>query len=163
MQDWLKKLTCYNLLFTLPIYLNKSAGNETVFEHFGNSSLTAVFLITGDYEQMITWPEAFCKEPVEKVLKVIRFDNRDTGLYTQFHVSPEPDLTVSMAGDFLSVAYTLSDMAADTVGLMDALGFDTENLVGASMVSMIDQAMAIKYPARLKSVTSTIATTGIIS
>jgi pimeloyl-ACP methyl ester carboxylesterase len=58
------------------------------------------------------------------------------------------------------VTYTLSDMAADTVGLMDALGYDSVHLVGASMGGMIAQTIAIEYPHRVRSLTSMMSNTG---
>ncbi len=71
-----------------------------------------------------------------------------------------PDVLAAQAGDFSSVSYTLSDMAADTVGIMDALGLENVHLVGASMDGMIAQTIAIEYPARVRSLTSMMSTTG---
>jgi pimeloyl-ACP methyl ester carboxylesterase len=51
-------------------------------------------------------------------------------------------------------------MAADTVGLLDALELDGAHLVGASMGGMIAQTMAIEHPRRVRSLTSIMATTG---
>src|SRR5579872_3418257 len=47
--------------------------------------------------------------------------------------APPPDLRSVLAGDLSSVSYTLSDMAADAVGLLDALGFERAHVVGASL------------------------------
>ncbi|UBU14864.1 alpha/beta fold hydrolase [Nonomuraea gerenzanensis] len=90
----------------------------------------------------------------------IRFDNRDAGLSTHFHDAPVPDLSAALAGDLSSAAYTLSDLAADTVGLLDALGLDSAHLVGASLGGMIAQTVAIEHPARIRSLTSIMSTTG---
>ena len=38
------------------------------------------------------------------------------GLSSHFTDAPAPDLQAALAGDFSSASYTLSDMAADTVG-----------------------------------------------
>jgi pimeloyl-ACP methyl ester carboxylesterase len=133
---------------------------DMAYERLGDTSSPPVFLIMGGGAQMIAWPEGFCEELVSQGLQVIRFDNRDTGLSTHFNDSPEPDLTAALGGDFTSVAYTLSDMAADTVGLMQALGFDSVHLVGASMGGMIAQTISIEYPERVRSLTSIMSTTG---
>jgi len=70
-------------------------------------------------------------------LHPIRFDNRDAGFTTQFSDAPVPDFPAIQSGDFSTVTYTLSDMAADTVVLIDALGYDSVHLIGASMGGMI--------------------------
>lgn len=133
---------------------------DIVFQRFGDSASPPVFLIMGGGAQMIAWPDGFCAELVKQGLQLIRFDNRDTGKSTHFTNAPTPDLTAALAGDFSSVSYTLSDMAADTVGLMDAFGFDSVHLVGASMGGMIAQTVAIEYPTRVRSLTSMMSTTG---
>jgi pimeloyl-ACP methyl ester carboxylesterase len=51
-------------------------------------------------------------------------------------------------------------MAADTVGLLDALGFEKAHVVSASMGGAIAQTMAIEHPDRVRSLTSMISTTG---
>src|SRR5699024_8948656 len=47
--------------------------------------------------------------------------------------------------------YALTDMARDTLGLMDGLGIESAHLVGTSMGGMIAQIMAIKWPQRVRS------------
>ncbi|MBF6329572.1 alpha/beta fold hydrolase [Nocardia transvalensis] len=133
---------------------------ELAYERFGDPSRPPVLLITGVGAQMIDWPEGFCAELVERGLHVIRFDNRDTGRSTRLSAAPIPDLGKAMGGDLSTVPYTLSDMAADTVGLLDALGIDSAHLVGASLGAMIAQTVAIEYPGRVRSLTSMMATTG---
>jgi pimeloyl-ACP methyl ester carboxylesterase len=51
-------------------------------------------------------------------------------------------------------------MAADTVGLLDVLGFGSAHVVGASLGGMIAQTIAIEYPGRVRSLTSMMSTTG---
>jgi pimeloyl-ACP methyl ester carboxylesterase len=65
-----------------------------------------------------------------------------------------------VTGVRLRVPYTLRDMADDTVGLMDALGIKTAHVVGASMGGAIAQEIAIRYPARLRSLTSIMSSSG---
>lgn len=133
---------------------------RVVYQRFGNPALSPVFLIMGAGAQMINWPEGFCLELASHGLHPIRFDNRDAGLTTHFSDAPVPDFPAIQSGDFSTVTYTLSDMAADTVGLMEALGYDSVHLVGASMGGMIAQTIAIEYPHRVRSLTSMMSTTG---
>ncbi|MBV9692451.1 MAG: alpha/beta fold hydrolase [Alphaproteobacteria bacterium] len=63
-------------------------------------------------------------------------------------------------GQKVDAPYTLDDMAADAVGLLDALGIAQAHIVGASMGGMIAQIVAGKYPARTRSLVSIMSTTG---
>jgi pimeloyl-ACP methyl ester carboxylesterase len=133
---------------------------EIAYERFGDPESPPVLLVMGGGAQMINWPEGFCAELVDRGLHVIRFDNRDVGRSSHFPDAPVPDLPAARAGDLSSVSYTLSDMAADTVGLLDVLGIDSAHIVGASLGGMIAQAVAIEHPGRVRSLTSMMSTTG---
>ena len=70
---------------------------------------------------MINWPEELCERLAAAGLHVIRFDNRDIGLSTHLHDAPMPDPQAAFKGaTSASASYTLSDMAADVAGLLDA-------------------------------------------
>lgn len=133
---------------------------EIAFERFGDPVNPAVLLIMGAGAQMINWPVGLCELLADAGFHVIRFDNRDAGLSTHMHGAPVPDFPAVLTGDYSTVSYTLSDMAADTIGLADALGLDRIHLVGASMGGMIAQTIAIEYPERIRSLTSIMSTTG---
>jgi pimeloyl-ACP methyl ester carboxylesterase len=134
---------------------------EIAYQRLGDVTSPSVLLIMGG--QMYAWPDGFCTELVNRGLQLIRFDNRDCGLSTHFNNAPKPDFAAAMKGDFSSVSYTLSDMAADTIGLMDTLGLKSAHIVGASLGGMIAQTIAIEYPERVKSLTSMMSTTGNLS
>jgi pimeloyl-ACP methyl ester carboxylesterase len=136
------------------------SGVEIAYERFGNPQDPPVMLIMGAGAQMISWPEGFCTELAGHGVQVIRFDNRDSGHSTHFSDAPVPDIPAALAGDFSSASYTLSDMAADTVGLIDALGLGSAHIVGASLGGMIAQVIAIEQPDRVRSLTSMMSTTG---
>jgi pimeloyl-ACP methyl ester carboxylesterase len=136
------------------------SGIEIAYERRGKPSEPAVLLIMGGGAQLIHWPEGFLAALLDRSLQVIRFDNRDAGRSTHFHDAPRPDLPAALAGDLSSAAYTLSDMAADAVGLLDALQLDAAHVVGASLGGAIAQTIAIEHPTRILSLTSMMSSTG---
>lgn len=133
---------------------------DIAYERFGDPAAPPILLIMGGGAQMINWPEGFCAELVDRGLHVIRFDSRDAGRSTHLTGAPVPDLRAALAGDLSSASYTLSDMAADTIGLLDALGLGSAHMVGASLGGMVAQTIALEYPARIRSLTSMLSTTG---
>ena len=130
------------------------------YERFGDSDAPPVLLIMGLGTQMLGWPDGFCDALAARGLRVIRFDNRDVGLSSHVRDAPMPDVRAALTGDPSSASYRLSDMAADTVGLLDHLGLDSAHLVGASMGGMIAQTVAIESPGRVRSLTSIMSSTG---
>ena len=110
--------------------------------------------------QMIGWPDGFCDALADHGMHVIRFDNRDIGLSTHITDAPAPDVGAALTGDHSSASYKLSDMAGDTVGLLDALELPSAHVIGASMGGMIAQTVAIEHPGRVRSLTSIMSTTG---
>ena len=139
------------------------AGIDITYEQRGNPANPTVLLIMGVSAQLVHWPTGFVDALVARGLHVIRFDNRDSGHSTHFDKAPKPDLPAALAGDYSSVSYTLSDMAADAIGLLDALGIAAAHVVGASMGGFIAQVMAIAHPSRIRSLTSMMSTTGDMS
>jgi len=133
---------------------------DIAYERIGDSGAPPVLLIQGLAAQLLGWPDGFCKALVGRGFQVIRFDNRDAGRSSHITDAPAPDLPAALRGDLASVSYTLSDMAADTVGLLDVLGIESAHLVGASMGGAIAQTAAIEHPHRVRSLSSMMSTTG---
>jgi pimeloyl-ACP methyl ester carboxylesterase len=133
---------------------------EIAHETFGDPAAPPVLLVMGLATQMLAWPDEFCADLAGRGHHVIRFDNRDVGLSTHLNGCSPPDLAAALAGDTSSASYTLADMAADTIGLLDALGIYGAHLVGASMGGMIAQTVAIEHPDRVRSLTSIMSTPG---
>jgi pimeloyl-ACP methyl ester carboxylesterase len=139
-------------------------GIKIEYESFGAESTPAILLIMGLGMQMIAWPDPFCQKLAAAGFRVIRFDNRDIGLSTHFDDRGVPNMIWAFlkarVGLKVRGPYDLNDMAADTVGLMDALQLREAHIVGASMGGMIAQQVAAKYPARAKSLVSIMSTSG---
>jgi len=133
---------------------------EIAYERLGPDSGDTVLLIMGLGGQLVNWPAGLIDELLARGLQVVRFDNRDAGRSTHLNDAPPAQLTAVLAGDLTSVSYTLSDMAADAVGLLDALEIPAAHIVGASMGGAIAQIIAIEHPARILSLTSIMSTTG---
>ncbi len=138
-------------------------GIDVAYQRLGDPDAPVVLLIMGLAAQLIAWPDAFCHALVDRGLQIVRFDNRDAGLSTHLTDAPPPDLSAALAGDLSSMSYTLSDMAADAVGLLDALGVQKAHLAGTSMGGAIAQTMAIEHPDRVRSLISMMSTTGNLS
>jgi pimeloyl-ACP methyl ester carboxylesterase len=90
---------------------------------------------------------------------VVRFDNRDVGRSTHMTYRP-PRLTAILARRWPTRQYDLTDLATDTVGLVDALGYNDAHVVGASMGGMVAQTAAALCPQRVRTLTSIMSTTG---
>ncbi len=138
----------------------KANGIDICYETFGDPSKPALLLVMGLGAQMTLWDEAFCEQLAGRGFQVIRFDNRDTGLSSKIEGGPTPDVGAAMGGDTSSASYTLTDMADDAAGVLDALGIRAAHIVGASMGGMIVQQMAIRHPSRVLSLCSIMSTTG---
>jgi pimeloyl-ACP methyl ester carboxylesterase len=139
-------------------------GIELEYETFGDRGARPLLLIMGLGGQLLLWDEEFCTSLVDLGHFVIRYDNRDVGLSTKLEHAGEPNLLAAMqaaaAGRPVETAYTLDEMADDAAGLLDALELESAHVAGASMGGMIAQALVLRHPDRVRSLTSIMSTTG---
>ena len=142
----------------------QSNGIRMAYQEFGDADAPTILLVAGLYNQLIRWPLEFCELLVARGFRVIRFDNRDIGLSDKMEGEVAPSfLRLALHSWFglpVKVPYGLDDMAADTVGLLDALDIKAVHIVGMSMGGMISQLVAGLYPTRVLSLTSIMSKTG---
>ena len=137
-------------------------GIEIEYETFGDPADPTLLLVRGLGAQMVSWHPDLCHAFVDRGFHVVRFDNRDVGLSTKID-DHGLDVMAALIGAFsgpVEAPYLLSDMAADSWGLVDHLGIDRAHLMGESMGGMIVQQMAIDRPERALSLVSCASTTG---
>ena len=137
-------------------------GINIEYEVHGPDDGEPLLMIMGLGSQMTRWPPAFYEKLIAKGFRVVRFDNRDVGLSQKFSGVPTIDsvVTALMQGKKPDIPYTLDDMAADAVGVLDHLGIQRAHVCGASMGGMIGQLVAADYPERVLSYTAIFTTTG---
>ena len=123
-----------------------------------------ILLIMGLGMQLIGWPDELVQMLVQRGFRVIRHDNRDVGLSEGFDRLGTPNVMVEALRQRLRLRvrapYQLADMAADALGVLDALGIEHAHVCGASMGGMIAQHIAAKHPRRVKSLTLIMTTSG---
>ena len=137
------------------------SGNLTIYyEQWGSRADPPLVLIHGLSCQIIHWPQPFIDALTDAGLRVIAPDNRDIGLSDSVD-APVPDLLDVLSDPAAHPCpYTLSDMANDTVGLLNHLGQAGAHIVGLSMGGMIAQTLAIEHPERCFSLTSIMSSSG---
>jgi pimeloyl-ACP methyl ester carboxylesterase len=128
------------------------------YERVGADDGEPLLLVMGLGMQMVFWPDELCAEFVRAGFSPARFDNRDVGASTHFTHLGAPPIPALMLAPWRVASYRISDMAADAVAVLDALGWESAHVLGVSMGGMIAQSMAIEHPARVRSLTSVMST-----
>lgn len=141
-----------------------SNGIEVELDDQGPPGGEPVLLIMGLGMQLIAWPDELVRLLVARGFRVLRIDNRDAGLSTQLDHLGMPNLAWSALRYAMHLPvhapYGIADMAADVVGVLDALGLPAVHVCGASMGGMISQHLAATHPQRVRSLTLMMTTTG---
>lgn len=137
---------------------------DIYYEENGPADGPVILLVMGLGTQMIAWPDELIQGLVAQGFRVIHYDNRDVGLSQRMDGAPAGNLIWAMLklrfGLPVKTAYTLTDMAKDGIGLLDALGIQKAHVAGASMGGMIAQLMAAHYPDRVSTMTSIMSSSG---
>lgn len=139
-------------------------GLELFYDETGDRAAPPLLLIAGIGNQMIRWDERFCAQLAARGHRVIRFDNRDVGLSAKLDgqrgMSIPQALHAVSEGRPVQAPYTLSDMAADTAGLLDALEIERAHIVGMSMGGMVAQHLTLEHPTRVQTLTTVMSSSG---
>jgi pimeloyl-ACP methyl ester carboxylesterase len=143
----------------------RANGIEIEVESHGRDDGEPLLLVMGLGMQLIAWPDELVERLVRDGFRVIRFDNRDSGLSQGFDERGIPNLLWAalrhhMGLGLNDVPYTLDDMADDAAGVLDALGVGSAHVCGASMGGMVAQAMAARHPGRVRSLTLMMTSSG---
>jgi pimeloyl-ACP methyl ester carboxylesterase len=123
-----------------------------------------LLLIMGLGMQLTAWPEELVQLLVARGFRVVRMDNRDAGLSQGFDQLGVPSMAWAGMRYMLhlpvSAPYRIADMAADALGVLDALGIARAHVCGASMGGMMAQHLAARHPHRLRSLSLMMTTSG---
>ncbi|SDV13144.1 Pimeloyl-ACP methyl ester carboxylesterase [Pseudomonas rhodesiae] len=134
------------------------------YQSIGRASDPALLLVMGLGGQLIHWPDEVVVALCQQGFRVIRYDNRDVGLSTWRQAPASANLTFEVLryklGLPVAAPYTLTDMADDALGLMDALQIQQFHVLGASMGGMIAQHLAAMAPQRVESLTLIMTSSG---
>ena len=126
--------------------------------------LPVVLLIMGLGMQLIAWPSEMVRGLMDAGYRVIRFDNRDSGLTDKFDALGSPNLFWQglkyKLGLTIKPPYSVHDMALDALGVLDALQIGKAHIVGVSMGGMVAQRVALASPHRVLSLTSIMSSSG---
>ncbi|MCF6136524.1 alpha/beta fold hydrolase [Pseudalkalibacillus berkeleyi] len=108
-------------------------------ESFGDSKNPAVLLIMGAMTSLDWWDENFCHRLADQGRFVIRYDHRDLGRSTTYEAGTSH--------------YTITDLADDAIGVLDAYSVKKAHIVGLSMGGMVGQILALRYSERVSTLT----------
>jgi pimeloyl-ACP methyl ester carboxylesterase len=138
-------------------------GVELAYDTFGDPSADPLLLIMGLGGPLTWWNARLCEQLAAAGFYVVRYDNRDIG-HSSPHPSEERITLARLARAFVGLPtpspYALTDLADDAAALLTHLGIDSAHVWGVSMGGMIAQTLAIHHPDRVRSVCSTMSTTG---
>ncbi|MDM0069466.1 alpha/beta hydrolase [Variovorax sp. J31P207] len=142
----------------------KANGIQIEVEDSGGEGRPVALLVMGLGMQLIGWPDDFVQALVDAGYRVVRHDNRDIGLSQGFDEAGGGNLLWQSVRQRIGLpvrsAYSLQDMADDSLGVLDALGIARAHVVGASMGGMIAQRLAASAPQRTASLVSIMSSSG---
>lgn len=132
---------------------------ELFYDRMGEGGAGPVLLVNGLGGQigLSGFVDPLCELMVEAGLDVIRFDNRDAGLSTEFESAGPVDMGALAAGQKVPIPYTLHEMADDALAVLDEIGVERAHFVGMSLGGFISRWAAVEHPGRVASLTCVVS------
>jgi pimeloyl-ACP methyl ester carboxylesterase len=129
---------------------------DIAYEDLGGAGGEPLLLIMGMAVSRFWWPEGFVRVLVDHGFHVVAYDQRDAGESTHLDATSGGNpITAILRRN--TTAYTAEDMTDDAVAVLDALGWDSAHLFGASMGGLVAQRIALRHPGRVLTLTSMAA------
>lgn len=147
-----------------PVTVAPLNGIDIAYKTVGEADDPPVLMVMGLTASHRLWGEDVINGLVASGYRVILFDNRDTGDSSFLDELGTPvlwwELLKNAVGFDISAPYSLQDMAADGIAVLDQLDIERAHIVGASMGGMIAQVIAAQHSDRALSLVSIMSTTG---
>jgi pimeloyl-ACP methyl ester carboxylesterase len=100
-----------------------------------------ILLLAGMGGDALIWPRSFVSAFLDAGYRVVRFDQRGTGLSDWIETRQRKD------------AYTVGELAEDAFAVLDHLKINHAHVCGLSLGGMVAQELAIRHPDRVDSLT----------
>jgi pimeloyl-ACP methyl ester carboxylesterase len=120
--------------------LARNGDIELAYRLEGPSDGLPLLLSGGVGATMDTWPPGFIAQLTDRGFQVARYDYRGLGSSARLPRS--------------APRFGMADLADDAVAVLDALGWRDAHLLGWSAGGAVSQWMAIRHPARVRTLTS---------
>ncbi|MFI6585226.1 alpha/beta fold hydrolase [Embleya sp. NPDC050493] len=129
---------------------------EIAYDRLDGSRGEPLLLVMGLATARFWWPDGLSGAFADAGFEVARYDQRDAGESTRMPDTATGNPFKALFGK-RGEAYTAEDMTDDAVAVMDELGWERVHVFGHSMGGLIAQRLALRYPERVLSLTSSAA------
>ena len=146
-----------------PMSTTRNGDVEIAYSVVGDAGAEPILIVMGLAASHRVWNPAIIDGLVDGGYRVVLLDNRDVGQSSRIEGRGKLwlgwQLLKDQFGWKVNSPYTLQDMAADAVSVLDALNIERAHVIGASMGGMISQVIAYDHPERAQSLVSIMSTT----
>ena len=136
---------------------------KIAYEIHGDMNNPIIVIVQGLGMPLTATPPEFVSQLMERGYCLLLLDNRDIGRSDKIQQKP-PNIIFQVIkyklGLRVKYFYKLDDMMNDINNLLVKLNIETAHIIGVSMGGMIAQLMAIHHPAKIKSLTSIMSSSG---